>query len=129
MCVLLKQTKPSNIVGFTLVETLIALAIIAVALTAAILTLQTTSRHQHELETKTMGHWVAGNILAQARLKLIQLPAYPDYQQGQMKMFSQVWYWQGSVQVIAGLKQWVVTVAEHPRQPFIVQRSSYVSAY
>ena len=50
--------------GFTLLETLVALAILAIALTAAFRALGVTAQSAAELRERMLGDWVAENRLA-----------------------------------------------------------------
>lgn len=53
--------------GFTLLETLVALAILAIALTAAFRALGVTAQSSGELRERMLGDWVAENRLAELR--------------------------------------------------------------
>jgi general secretion pathway protein I len=53
--------------GFTLLETLVALAILAIALSAAFRALGVTAQSAAELRERTLGDWVAENRLAELR--------------------------------------------------------------
>ena len=53
--------------GFTLLETLVALAILAIALTAAFRTMKVAAQSAAELRERLVGDWVAENRLAELR--------------------------------------------------------------
>lgn len=53
--------------GFTLLETLVALAILAIALTAAFRAMGVTAQSSGELRERMIGDWVAENRLAELR--------------------------------------------------------------
>ncbi len=53
--------------GFTLLETLVALAILAIALTAAFRAMGVTAQSSGELRERLIGDWVAENRLAELR--------------------------------------------------------------
>ena len=53
--------------GFTLLETLVALAILAVALTAAFRAMGVSAQSAGELRERLIGDWVAENRLAELR--------------------------------------------------------------
>lgn len=59
------MTRPAR--GFTLLETLVALAILAIALTAAFRALGVTAQSSGELRERLIGDWVAENRLAELR--------------------------------------------------------------
>ncbi len=54
--------------GFTLVEILVALAIIAVALAAGMRVLAQSADAAGDLKARTLGLWVAENVLARAQM-------------------------------------------------------------
>jgi general secretion pathway protein I len=77
--------------GFTLLEVLVAVAIVAIALTAII---TETSRDLHNaglLRDKTLAQWVAMNKVAELQLS----DAWPDSgeQHGETEMAQSSWYW------------------------------------
>lgn len=77
--------------GFTLLEVLVATAIIAMALGAIIKTTGAGSANIAYLRDKTFAHWVAMNQIA----KLQASGAYPelDRKSGEEDMASRAWYW------------------------------------
>lgn len=78
--------------GFTLIEVLIALAFLALAMSAIIATVGVSIRNAAGLQDKTFAHWVAMNELTTLRLA----PAWPDIgtQKGDAEMAGQKWNWQ-----------------------------------
>ena len=60
--------------GFTLLETLVALAILAIALSAAFRAMGVTTQSSGELRERLIGDWVAENRLAEMRAT----QAWPD---------------------------------------------------
>jgi general secretion pathway protein I len=83
-----------KIAGLTLIEVLIALAIIAIALTAVIKATSQTIRGTTHLQTKTIAMWVGQNVLNEARLNLLPLSTTPTSQS--TLMLNQTWYWQAT---------------------------------
>jgi len=59
-------TRPSS--GFTLIEVLVALAIVAVALSAGMRALAQSADGASSLKARTLASWVAENRLARAQL-------------------------------------------------------------
>jgi general secretion pathway protein I len=59
----------TNQKGVTLLELLVALAVFSIAAIAILDTIGATSRIVANIEQKTIGHWVAGNHLADIQLK------------------------------------------------------------
>lgn len=81
--------------GFTLIEVLIALAFLALAMSAIIATVGVSIRDAAELQDETFAHWVAMNELTTLRLA----PAWPALgtQTGNAEMAGQKWNWQAAV--------------------------------
>jgi general secretion pathway protein I len=55
--------------GFTLIEVLVALVVVAVSMTAAILAVSERTRDGTYLRDKTLAHWIAMNIVTERRLQ------------------------------------------------------------
>lgn len=63
----MRRTKRTTLRGFTLLECLVALAILAVALTAALRALGSSAHSTANLREHTLASWVAQNRLAELR--------------------------------------------------------------
>lgn len=57
--------------GFTLIEVLVALAILAVALGALVKASSEHTRNTHYLQERTLAHWVGQNLIARYEARLI----------------------------------------------------------
>lgn len=81
--------------GFTLLEVLIALAVLAIGMLAVIGTAGTSTRLAAELKDETFAHWVAMNELTQLRLA----PVWPDTGtlKGETGMAGRQWHWQAVI--------------------------------
>jgi general secretion pathway protein I len=55
--------------GFTLIEVLVALVVVAVSMTAAILAVSERTRDGTYLREKTLAHWIALNVITERRLQ------------------------------------------------------------
>ena len=77
--------------GFTLIEVMVALTIIAISLGALISTSGTQARSATYLKQKTLAHWVAANELAQLDLDNTRLDL--GEKRGSTKMANHEWYW------------------------------------
>ena len=80
--------------GFTLVEVLVALAVVALAVTTILLSMMRQIDGTTYLRQKMLAHWVAENQLELALLKNAhnnQLPQ--DTQTGNVEMAGSTWYW------------------------------------
>ncbi|HEX2238999.1 MAG TPA: type II secretion system minor pseudopilin GspI, partial [Gammaproteobacteria bacterium] len=61
--------------GFTLLEVLVALAVIAIALASIIKVVGTGAANAGYLRDKTFAHWVAANRLVQMQIRNNALPS------------------------------------------------------
>ncbi|HHC75167.1 MAG TPA: type II secretion system protein GspI [Thiothrix sp.] len=88
-------TKKKQLTGFTLVEVIVALAVVAVALGAIVQTVGNANRNAARLTEETLARWVANNHLT--RLRLEKTWADVGTQTGEETMAGQTWYWQQTV--------------------------------
>jgi len=77
--------------GFTLLEVLVALAIVAVALSAIIRATGLNASNALYLENKTFANWVAMNIMQETRLQAT-LPT-ESQRNGSVEMAQREWFW------------------------------------
>ncbi len=77
--------------GFSLVEVLIALAVLALALSALIGASGSAARNTAQLQEKTFAHWVAMNKMEEIRLSGI----FPELgiKEGKSTMVGREWRW------------------------------------
>lgn len=75
--------------GFTLLEVLIALVILAIAFSTSFLSLSTATRHLITLHDKTAAEWVGLNVVGKAQLGLVSATGA----NGSEKMFTTNWNW------------------------------------
>lgn len=82
-----------NQLGLTLIEVLIALAIVSIALTAIIKATAENIRATTYLQKKTFAQWLAQNKLNEVLVGLHRVPAicHPET----VQMLNQQWYWCG----------------------------------
>ncbi|MDX2298132.1 MAG: type II secretion system minor pseudopilin GspI [Xanthomonadaceae bacterium] len=78
--------------GFTLLEVLIALAVLALAMGALVGTAAREARSLADERERTLAQWVAANVLAEARLSA-PLPT-SGRRSGEVEMGGQRWRWQ-----------------------------------
>lgn len=82
--------------GFTLIEVLLALAVIAIALTALLKVTAQNIENTRRIKEKTISHWVAMQGIAMIQLNLIQV--YPSQESTQVTtMLGERWYWRAKV--------------------------------
>lgn len=77
--------------GFTLIEVMVALTIIAISLAALLSTSGTQATSAGYLKEKTLAHWVAANELTELRVSR----SFPDVgdKKGSTEMANHEWYW------------------------------------
>ncbi len=97
-------------VGFTLLEVLVALAVVAVALAALARAGSQALEGQLALEERTLALWVADNVLAEMRL---EDGLDSGRRQGQTHLGDRDWYWDALVQPAPGDELLRVDVAVH----------------
>lgn len=86
-----KKATGFNSGGFTLIEVMVALAIIAISLAAVLSTSGAQANSATYLKQKTLAHWVAVNELTQVRIS----KEFPDVgdKKGSTEMANFEWYW------------------------------------
>lgn len=77
--------------GFTLLEVLVALAILGIALMAALKSSGMVVRNATGLKERTLAHWVAMNRAAELELQPTWLELGATH--GQALMANHTWYW------------------------------------
>jgi general secretion pathway protein I len=83
--------RPTVQHGFTLIEVLAALVIVALGMIAAIQAVTQSARNGTYLRDKTLAHWIGMNVLTERRLQA----AAPDVAEstGRVEFASQQWQW------------------------------------
>lgn len=84
----------NNLRGFTLIEVLIALAILSIALSAAIKVTAQNIRETLYLQEKTIAYWAGLEVLNQARIGILKLPMAPEKLDEKSIMLNTTWTWQ-----------------------------------
>lgn len=85
----------SSTTGFTLIEVLIALAVIAIALGAILNTSGTQAYQASYLKQKTIAHWVAMNEMTKLQIEA-KWPSTGEIT-GSTKMANHEWFWKRTV--------------------------------
>jgi len=114
-----RLTRPSmqheRVTGFTLVEVMVALAVVAVALPALLLALSQQLDAVRYLDDRAQAQWVAANRLAELRLILT---AKGTLQNGTLSGIEELagreWYWwsEGVETQLPGFFRYEITVAD-----------------
>ena len=106
---------PRALLGFTLVEVMVALAVVAVALPALLVTLSQQLDGLRYLEDRTHAQWVAANRLAELRLVV---SAKGSLQTGRVsgseEMAGRSWYWwsEGVETAVPGFFRYEIVVSD-----------------
>jgi general secretion pathway protein I len=96
--------------GFTLVEVLVALVIVALGLTALMVAVNGTARTSGFLRDKTLGQWIALNRLSEVRLNVVKFGQNTDT--GELDFGNRKWHYDTRYfdTSIASMKRVVVRV-------------------
>jgi general secretion pathway protein I len=77
--------------GFTLIEVMVALLIVAIGLSALMITVSSTARTSGFLRDKTIAQWIALNRLTEVRLNLNKFAANTDT--GELNFANRTWHY------------------------------------
>lgn len=102
--------------GLTLIEVLIALAIISIALTAIIKAATQNIRSTQYLQNKTIAMWVGNEVLNEARVNLLAWDGGNKLEKD-TNMLGQIWYWQASQEATSNTKIKIVKVKVFDKEP------------
>jgi len=105
--------------GFTLIEVLVALFIVATALVALGFAGARALDTQGELEIRTLALWAADNQLAESRL---QRALQPGTTSGRVRIGNRDWRWRRQIQLAPGGQLWRidVTILDADDQPIYI---------
>jgi general secretion pathway protein I len=92
------RLRPSQSTGFTLIEVLVALVIVAVGMGVLMSSLTSSARTVVYLQDKTFAEWVAMNQIALLRLQLQQGQLPPQTtSNGDLDFAGRSWHWRQDV--------------------------------
>lgn len=111
--------------GFTLIEILVALAVVGVGLAALITASGRSTRDAAELRDRTYANWVARNVLAEIRLEYETLG--DETRRGEETLGGQEWAWQAEIREagIPVLRQIIVRVSRPEEEGSVVTISGF----
>ena len=101
--------------GFTLVEVMVALAVVAVALPALLLTLSQQIDGLRYLQDRTHAQWIAANRLAELRLVLAAKGSLQTrLASGSEELAGRSWYWwsEGKETPVPGFFHYEIVVSD-----------------
>jgi len=93
--------------GFTLIEVLVALAVVAIALGALVTAGSRVLDHQAELEQRTLATWLADNRISEIRLDRAIAPGVTT---GRLEYGGRRWRWRREVTPAPGDALWRIDV-------------------
>ena len=82
--------------GFTLIEVLLALSVIAIALTALLKAISQNVETSRRIKEKTVSHWIAMQAVSMVQLNLLQINQSQETTQD-TTMLNEHWYWRVKV--------------------------------
>ncbi|MCX7091501.1 MAG: type II secretion system minor pseudopilin GspI [Legionellales bacterium] len=105
--------------GFTLIEVLLALAILAIGLTCLLKTNAQNIQYANHLKEKSLAHLVAMSALAEIQSNAISIPTNAESTHTS-HLAGMVWYWRGKISrtPIRSMQQITITVSSHKTGPF-----------
>ena len=112
--------------GFTLLEVLVALVVVAVAVAALARAGSQAIDGQFHAEQRTLALWVADNVLAEMQL---DPPGSSGRQQGTSSMGGRDWHWEALIQPAPGegmLRVDVAVYAEARRESPILTHTGFL---
>lgn len=102
--------------GMTLIEVLIALAIIGIALTAVIKATSQNIRATNYLQNKTIALWVGRNIMSEVQLGVKKVGG-PEGERQEQTMLGQNWFWHAEVENTANARIKKIRVRVYQTEP------------
>nr|WP_058530157.1 GspI family T2SS minor pseudopilin variant LspI [Legionella rubrilucens] len=106
--------------GFTLVEVLLALAVVAIALTALLKATSQDVANTQRIKEKTISHWIAMHGIAMVQLGLLTVPPNQEITQV-TSLLGQRWYWRVKLSPTTlgkAVQQMTVSVSKNQAGPF-----------
>lgn len=105
--------------GFTLIEVLLALAVIAIALTALLKATAQNVAYTHRIKEKSISHWVAMQGVTAIQLGLVSINPNQEITQV-TTMLGQRWYWRAKLTptLIKSTQQINIKVSDKQAGPF-----------
>lgn len=116
-----------NQTGFTLIEILIALAILSIALTAIIYGTSRNIKDTTYLQNKTIATWVGTDVINQLRANVLTLAEGEEVEK-ETEILNSTWAWRAKVTATENnrIKKISVTVYSPDKQNKIVHLESYI---
>lgn len=115
-----------NVSGFTLIEVLLALAVVAIALTALLKATGQSVNTLDRIQEKTIYHWIMMQGIYEVQLKVIEPNSNQETTQV-MHMFGKTWYWRVKLSStpVKSMQQIAVSVSKFQHGPFTESLIAY----
>jgi general secretion pathway protein I len=112
--------------GFTLIEVLLALAIIAIAFTALLKATSMDITGTQHIKDKTISHWVAAQGVTLIQLGLLGKDAHTELSEV-TTLFNQRWYWRATIKptTIHAIQEIHISVSKNQTGPFREELMAY----
>ncbi|MFO8706899.1 GspI family T2SS minor pseudopilin variant LspI [Legionella pneumophila serogroup 1] len=107
--------KTKLVSGFTLIEVLLALTVIAIALTALLKATAQNIDNTHRIKEKTISHWVAMQGVAMIQLNLLRTSQSQESTQA-TTMLGQKWYWRAKISQTPIKRMQQITISVSSKQ-------------
>ncbi|CDZ78398.1 type II secretion system protein I [Legionella massiliensis] len=113
------MTNQQKLKGFTLIEVLLAMAVIAIALTALLKATAQNVVNTQRIKEKAISHWIAMQGVAMVQLDVVQIRSNQEVTK-LTSMLGQRWYWRAKLSrtPIKSLEQITITVSKNQAGPF-----------
>jgi len=115
----MKQPATLKSNGFTLIEVLLAMTVLAIALTALVKSLNQSVVGEIHIKHKTMRHIVAMQGMHMIQIGLVNVPANQELTEV-TQLYGQRWYWRAwlTASKVEHVQQITITVSDHASGPF-----------
>ena len=124
---MISQANNKKLRGFTLIEVLIALAIVAIALAAVIKATSSDVKNTDRIKSVTIGHWVQMHAIAMLQLKLLNPKSSQTISQV-TTMLNQKWYWRAQLTNTPSktMRKATITISQSRQGPFLQPLVAYI---
>lgn len=121
-----KRSGATPDTGFTLIEVLLALAILAIGLTCLLKTNAQNIQYASRLKEKSLAHLVAMTAIAQAQSSMVGLSRQAESTHT-LSMADHTWYWRAKLSStpIRSMQQITITVSPNKTGPFTNRTIGY----
>jgi len=117
-----------NEAGLTLIEVLIALAILSIALTAVIKSASQNIQTTLYLQNRMIATWIGTDVTNSIRIGMIKPPDAPDHLLKENQTLGQHWTWEATLNLTPNprIKQIMVDVYHQPDNKKLAHLESYL---